>query len=111
MIAFLRSINTADKCQLASLRVLLVAPDLVRPHVRRIEIRLGRVEDCAVDRRLRAILVVLDIHLQTTGTINAEDVSKAGVVVKWIGVHVIRCLFGSKEEYGTGFGGRVVGLC
>jgi hypothetical protein len=93
-MVFWRWCLRVSHCLHLSLLNLLVAPNPVRPHIRAIEVGFIGTENHAVDGRLFAVLVVLDILLDVTGGIDGEDVSVARVVVERVAIHVVRRFLG-----------------
>lgn len=103
-----------SNCLHAALVVnFLVAPDTVCPHVCAVQVCLGRVEDHAVDGRLLAVLVVLDVLLHGARLVDGEDVAIAGVVIEGVAVHGIGSLLRGEVEDGACLGVGVVrsGCC
>jgi len=96
--------QTVDERQLARLLVLLVRPDAVPAQVRRVQVRLGGIEHHAVDARLRAVLVVLDVLHQRALRVDREHVPEPGVVVEGIAIHVERRLLRGQHEDGARVG-------
>lgn len=92
MIALRWRIDTTDQGECA-VGGFLVCPDLVCPHVGRVEIRFGRVKDHAMNRRLLTVLVILDVLVQFAVLVDGEDVAKACVLVERVSVNTIRRLF------------------
>lgn len=91
-----------------TLLVLAMRPDLVAVQVGGVQVRLGGVEDHAVDAARLLVGVVLDILVQAAGGGHGEDVAVAGVVVEGGPIHVVRGLLCRQHEDGAGVG---VGAC
>lgn len=105
VVAGVRAVDGSDEVDLGRVWALLAMnPELVGPQVGRVEVRLCRVEDHAVDARVGLVLVVLHIVGELSVVVNGEDAAVAGVVVKGIRVDTVGGLFGSEEEYGAGVG-------
>lgn len=84
--------------------VLAVHPQLVGLEVGRVQPRLGRIEDHAVDARVGLVLVVLDVLGQGAARRGGENGTVAGVLVEGVAVDGIRWLLGGQEEDGAGVG-------
>lgn len=83
-------------------------PELVGLEVGGVEVRLGRVEDHAVDAAVGLVLVVLDVVGEGAGVgVGGEDGAVAGVLVKGVAVDCVGGLAGGEEEdcAGVCFGG------
>jgi hypothetical protein len=93
-----------------ALNYLLVCPDFVSPHVRRVEILFVFVKDHAVDGGVVLVGVVLHVFFQTALVVDGKDVTVAGKIVERIAVDVVRQLVGGEYEDGTGLGVGVVGF-
>lgn len=65
VVARVGAVDGADELELWGLGLLLlVDPELVGCEIGRVEVRLGRVEDHAVDAGVGLVLVVLDVVRQ-----------------------------------------------
>lgn len=93
MVAGGRCVDAADQGE-SAVAGFLVCPDFVRPHVGRVQIRLRRVEDHAVDGGLFAVFVVLDVLVQLASFVNRKDVTVACMLVEWVAIDTIRRLLG-----------------
>lgn len=89
----------------------LMAPYSVCPHIRAVKIGFGGVEDHAMNRRLVAVFVILNVLLDVTRWVDREDVAVASVVVEWVAVHGIRRLLGGKKENSARLCVGIVRLC
>jgi hypothetical protein len=76
----------------------LVTPNSVRPHVCRVEVGLGKIEDHAVDGGLRAVFVVLNIGFQGAIGVSVEDVAEASVLVKGVAIDAVGWFAGGQDE-------------
>lgn len=85
-----------------------MTPYPICPHICAVEVGFRRVEDHAVNRRLFAVLEVLDVLLDVARGVDREDISVASIVVEWIAIHVVRSFLAGKEEYGACLGVGVV---
>lgn len=63
-----------------------------------------------MDRGLFIQLSVLDVLVETTSRVHAEDVQEAGMIVEWIAVNAMRRLFSGQNEDGTSLGVGFIGL-
>ena len=88
----------------------LVRPDFIGPHVGRVEVLFGLVEDHAVDGSVVLIRVVLDIVFQTSLVVDGKDIAVPGEIVKRVAVDVVRRFVGGEYEDGTGFRVNIVGF-
>lgn len=89
-VVFLAFRFRETNCLKPSLLVnLLVAPNAIRPHISAVQIRLSRVKNHAVDGGLVAVFIVLNIRLERTIIVYAEDIAEAGIVVERITVDVV----------------------
>jgi len=88
---------------------LAVAPDLVRPHVRRVQVLLVLVEDHPVHGGLLIQLGVLHVLLQLAGGVNTVHVDEAGMVVEGISIDEVWRLLRREDEDGAGLGVGVTG--
>ncbi|KAH6610590.1 hypothetical protein Trco_000610 [Trichoderma cornu-damae] len=80
VVARVGTVYGPDELQPRRRRLPAVDPDLVGGEVGRVEARLGRVEDHAVDARVGLVLVVLHVGPQLAGRgIRGEDGAVAGV--------------------------------
>ena len=100
MVAWSRSVNTSNECKHTGVVVLFMGPYLVAPHIRRIDIRLGRIEDHAMYCRLFAVFINLYVGIQPSCLIDGEDVPVACIFVEGITVDVIWWLLRSQDEDG-----------
>lgn len=91
MVAGGRCIDAADQGE-SAVAGLFVCPDLVRPHICRVEIRLGRVKDHSVDGGLFAVFVVLDVLIQLASTVDRKDVAVTRMLVEWVTIDAVRRL-------------------
>ena len=110
VIAYRWRIHATDQGELA-VDVLPVRPDFICPHVGRVEVRFCRVKDHAMDRRLFAVLVVLNILVQLTILVHGEHIAVASMLIEWVSVHTIRGLFGCQNENCPRPGFRTWGQC
>lgn len=115
VVARVGAVDGADELELGRRGVeLLVDPELVGLEVGGVEVRLGRVEDHAVDAAVGLVLVVLDVGGEgARGWVGGEDGAVAGVLVKGVAVDCVGGLAGGEEEDGAGvcFGGCGEGCC
>ena len=51
-----------------------------------------------MDGRLLAVLVVLNVFVQLAAFVDREDVTEARVLVKWVPIDAVWCLFGRQDE-------------
>ena len=102
VVARVRGVDAADeleaagpglRCRLSPLG-LPVHPQLIRPQVRRVEVRLGRIEHHAVDARVGLVGVVLGVLGERTGRRHGEDGAVARVIVEGVAVDGVRRLLG-----------------
>lgn len=109
VVARVGAFDGADERELGGGRVeLLVDPELVGFEVGGVEVRLGRVEDHAVDAAVGLVLVVLNVCCQGAGGwVGGEDGAVAGVLVEGVAVDCVGGLAGGEEEdcAGVCFGG------
>lgn len=94
--------------RLGLLLLLLMDPELVGREIGRVEVRLGRIKDHAVDARVGLVLEVLDVARQGAGRgVGGKDGAVAGVAVEGVAVDCVGGLLGGEEEDGAGvcFGG------
>lgn len=110
VVPLARRFDTAYSGELTGFRVLLVAPNPVGPHVRRVQVALCGIKRHAVDCSLGAVFVVLDVLLEPAILIHGEDVAEAGVVVEWVTVDVVRWLLCREDENGPRLGVCIVCL-
>lgn len=71
-----------------------MAPDLIRPHIRRVEILFFRVKHHPMDCGFLIERGVLDILVQTTCRIHTENVQKASMVIEWVSIDAVWRLLG-----------------
>mgnify|MGYP006877403244 CR=1 FL=1 len=101
MILWSRRFGEAYCFQSTLLVNLLVAPYPICPHICTVEVGFRGIKDHAMDRRLVAILEVLNILLDVARGIDREDIPVAGIIVEGVAVHIIRRLLAGKEKYGA----------
>lgn len=70
-----------------------MTPDLVHPHIGRVQILLRRIEDHPMNRRLLVQGCILNILIQAPGWVYVEDIQETSVVVEGVAVDAIRRLF------------------
>lgn len=85
-----------------------MTPDLVRPHIGRIEILFRRIEHHPMDCTLFVQLGILNVLIQTTRRIHTEHIQKSCVIIEWIPVDIVRRLFGRKNEYRSSLRIRII---
>lgn len=104
VVARVWTVDGADELELwgLGLLLLLVDPELVGREIGRVEERLGRVKDHAVDAGVGLVLVVLDVAHQGAGrSVGGKDGAVTGVFVKGVAVDCVGGLFGGEEEDGA----------
>lgn len=109
VIAGIGGVDGANQLHRA-VRVLAMRPQLVGGQVGRVEIRLGRVKDHAVDARVGLVGVILGVLCQCPRLADGKDVAIASVVVKGVGVDMVGRLARGEEEDGAGICGCVAGF-
>lgn len=91
-------VDTVDQRQGAGLRVFLVRPDLVGAQVRRVQVCFRRIEDHAMDARVRDQFEILNISVDLSGLVYGKHVAESCVVVERVAVNVVRRLMSSQNK-------------
>lgn len=86
-----------------------VTPNLICPHIRRVQVLLGSVKHHSMHSRLLVKRRVLHVLVERAGGADAEDVDEARMVIERIAVHIVRRFCGGEDEDGAGL--RVGVVC
>lgn len=87
---------------------LPVTPNLISPHICRVQVLFVGVKDHSMDCRLLVELGILDVLVKATSWIHVENVQKACVIVERVAVDIVWRLLARKDEYCSGLGIFVV---
>lgn len=88
---------------------LLVAPNLISPHVRRVQILLSLIEHHSMYSRSLIKLSILNVVFQLPTFIDTKDIQESRMVVERIAVNAIRSLLRRQHKDSPRFRVYVVG--